>query len=217
MKFCDYIRKAREAAGISQAQAATHAGVTRENYNNFENDRKPLKDEGLISLAPHIGLDPERILYYKASGEYPELFANGKPNLSGPVALPDMVMVPVFTNKVAAGRGLCVQDAEQSIEWYEPVPAKLVRNPKDSVFFEVEGDSMEERLYDGDLVLVDCSLEPQSGHLVVVQVDDHLYVKKLQAKGNQWILHSYNKKYTPIMVEKGFQQCWRVVNIWGKG
>ena len=145
-----------------------------------------------------------------------DLLARKKP-AQGLVALPDIVMIPVVTNKVAAGRGLCMEDTEQAIEWYEPIPAKLVRNPKESVFFEVEGDSMENRLFSGDLVLVDCSLEPQSGHLVVVQVEDRLMVKKLQSKGGYWLLHSYNPKYEPIKVDKGFQQCWRVVNIWGKG
>lgn len=74
MKFEEYIRKSRELAGISQAKAAELAGVTRENYNSFENCRKPLKDEGLVSLAPHIGLNPETILFQKTLFNNPKLF-----------------------------------------------------------------------------------------------------------------------------------------------
>lgn len=48
----------------------------------------------------------------------------------------------------------------------------LVRNPVSTFFFSVEGDSMEgAQIFDDDILVVDKSVRPRHGHVVIAFVD----------------------------------------------
>ena len=54
--FLDKLKEARVEAGFSQAKAAEVAGVSRENYNSFENGKRPLTEERLRLLTLALGI-----------------------------------------------------------------------------------------------------------------------------------------------------------------
>src|SRR5258707_989953 len=61
-------------------------------------------------------------------------------------------------------------------EGYEDEPlnlhAWLVRNPAATFFYRVSGDDLAaEHVRDGSILVVDRSLSPRAGHLVLVEVD----------------------------------------------
>lgn len=75
----------------------------------------------------------------------------------------------------------------------------LVNNPDSTFILKVSGDSMSGAgILPGDMVLVDRSLPPKNGDIVIAQVDGEWTMKFLRKKGESIILFPANEKYKPI-------------------
>lgn len=87
----------------------------------------------------------------------------------------------------------------------------VVKHPASTFFVRVEGDSMEGAgIFSRDVLVVDKSLTPKSGNIVVAAVYGEMVVKRLTAKGNTHVLSSENEQYEPIHVTEN-DDCF----IWG--
>lgn len=87
----------------------------------------------------------------------------------------------------------------------------LVKNPTATFFVRVSGDSMEgARIFDGDVLVVDRSIEPNSGMVVVAAVYGELVVKRLKKTASGLALISENTAYEPILIDDT-EGCF----IWG--
>ncbi len=64
----------------------------------------------------------------------------------------------------------------------------------------VRGDSMEPRIQDGDLLLVDYSREPRPGNIVIALINSEAVVKKYLRQKGRVILRSTNPKYSDIEI-----------------
>ncbi len=77
----------------------------------------------------------------------------------------------------------------------------LIRNPSATFYGRVKGDSMiGAGLNDGDLLIIDKSLEPADGKIAVCFIDGEFTVKRILIKSDVIWLIAENKKYTPIKV-----------------
>lgn len=75
----------------------------------------------------------------------------------------------------------------------------LVNNPDSTFILRVSGDSMSGAgILPGDMVIVDKSLSPKNGDIVVAQVDGEWTMKFLRKRGDGIILIPANEKYRPI-------------------
>lgn len=89
----------------------------------------------------------------------------------------------------------------------------LVKNPASTFFVRVEGDSMEGAgIFSRDILVVDRSIEPKHGSIVLAVVDGGLVVKKWHIENGELFLVSENNAYQPIKVnqEEGCM-LWGVV------
>jgi DNA polymerase V len=87
----------------------------------------------------------------------------------------------------------------------------LIEHPSATFFVRVRGDSMEGvRIFDGDILVVDRSLTPVSGSIVVAAVYGELVVKQLVRRGDGIELVSANDSYEPILVREAED-----VYVWG--
>jgi DNA polymerase V len=87
----------------------------------------------------------------------------------------------------------------------------VVKNPASTFFVRVEGNSMEGvGIYSGDVLVVDKSVDPADGKIVVAAVYGEMVVKSLKKVGEQFILQSENPNYAPIVVNNN-EDCF----IWG--
>ena len=86
---------------------------------------------------------------------------------------------------------------------------ELVHNPASTFFVRVSGDSMAG---DGDLLVVDRSVDPYDGCIAVCYVDGEFTVKRVRLeKGCAWLMPS-NPKYQPIRVDAANDfQIWGIV------
>ena len=73
-------------------------------------------------------------------------------------------------------------DPEDFIPTTLDVRTLLVKRPSATFFMRVRGDSLvAERIHDGDLLVIDRSVEPMEGDIAVVSEDGQLAVRKLEA------------------------------------
>lgn len=89
----------------------------------------------------------------------------------------------------------------------------LVRNPVSTFFFAVEGDSMEgAEIFDGDILVVDKSVRPRHGHIVVAFVDGQRLVKRLFRRAGRVALVAENPNYPTLDIHEGQElEVWGVV------
>jgi len=89
----------------------------------------------------------------------------------------------------------------------------LVKHPSSTFYVYVKGNSMiDSGISDGDLMIIDRSLDPVSGNVVIAVIDGEFTVKRIQKKNNQIFLLPDNKHYSPICISDNMDfQIWGVV------
>ena len=92
----------------------------------------------------------------------------------------------------------------------------MIQNTNATFFFRVQGDSMAGiGLVEGSYLVVDRSIPPRSGHVVVAIVNSEYTVKRLVRLGQVLELHSENPAYAPIVFVEGDElTVWGVVTGW---
>ncbi|MGV1045520.1 LexA family protein [Limnohabitans sp.] len=89
----------------------------------------------------------------------------------------------------------------------------LIRNGDATYILKVRGDSMIDiGIYEGDALLIDRSIEPQHGNIVLAVINSEFTVKRLHRRGGVIKLVPENKRYPTIVVkeEEDFS-IWGVV------
>ena len=102
------------------------------------------------------------------------------------------LLLPFHINKVGAGFPSPATDyVEDDID----LNAHLIKNVPSTFLIRVQGKSMENiKINDGDLLVVDKSLNPKNFSTVIVNVNEELVVKTYLKEKNQSFLTSWSKK-----------------------
>jgi DNA polymerase V len=89
----------------------------------------------------------------------------------------------------------------------------VIKHPAATYFVRATGDSMTGAgIFDGDLLIVDRSLEPVHGRVAIVEIDGQLTVKRLHKLNDRVLLQSENENYPPIELQEGNEALvWGVV------
>jgi DNA polymerase V len=122
-----------------------------------------------------------------------------------------VLRLPLFSNKVAAG---FPSPADDHLEAQLDLNEYLIKNPATTFYVRVEGNSMlGAGIHPDDLLVVDLSLEPRDGNVVIAIVNGEFTVKRLQiAKNKEVSLHPENKNYPVITIKEGMEfRIWGVV------
>lgn len=118
------------------------------------------------------------------------------------------VEVPLYASRPQAG---FPAPGDDQVERILDINDLVVKNPASTFFVRVEGDSMiGAGIFSGDVLVVDRSVDPKDGSIVVAAVNGELLVKRLSRKREQQFLVSENENYEPITVGDG-EECF----IWG--
>ncbi|MBS1138749.1 MAG: umuD [Proteobacteria bacterium] len=118
--------------------------------------------------------------------------------------------LPLGGVKVSAGFPSPAADYEEA---RLDINEYLVRNPVATFFFAVEGDSMQgAEIFDGDILVVDKSVRPRHGHIVVAFVDGERLVKRLYRRNGRVALIAENPSYPALDIrEEQEMVVWGVV------
>ena len=105
--------------------------------------------------------------------------------------------------------------AEDFLEEPLDLQQALIRHPAATFLARVEGDSMlHAGIHSQDLLVIDRSLEPREGHVVVAVLDGELTVKRLTRREGQVFLVSEHPEYAPIEVRPEMDfHVWGVVTF----
>ena len=120
------------------------------------------------------------------------------------------VVRPLFLSGVSSG---FPSPADDYIDRQLDLNEYLIANPAATFFVRVAGDSMiGVGINDDDILIVDRSVEPVSGKIVIAVLDGELTVKKLVKTEESCRLVSENPNYPDILIKKGMElEIWGVV------
>ena len=126
-----------------------------------------------------------------------------------PLTIDDPVLVNAVLVRVPAGFPSPAQDSFEDgrIDLNEV----LIRDVTSTFILRVTGDSMEGiGIYHGDEVLVDRSLTPRHGDVVIAVLDGDFTIKTLHVHPDRVVLHPENPAYPDVEVPS-----LSTLHIWG--
>lgn len=115
---------------------------------------------------------------------------------------------PIVNEDISAG---FPSPAEDFKEIRISLDKELVNNEDATFYARVRGNSMiDANIEDGDLLVIDRSIETRDGKIAVCMVDGEFTVKRLKVEKDCIFLMPENKNYKPIKVVEGIELI-----IWG--
>ncbi|MBR5745065.1 MAG: translesion error-prone DNA polymerase V autoproteolytic subunit [Muribaculaceae bacterium] len=129
------------------------------------------------------------------------------------IHLPDtssQMPLPFAEGGIRAGFPSPAQDyISESID----LNTELIAHPAATFYGRVIGDSMSgEGIEEGDILVIDKSLEPANGDLAVCQVDGEFTLKRLNIQKDRVLLMPSSPNYQPIVVTVENQfMIWGIV------
>ena len=125
-------------------------------------------------------------------------------------AVAKRLYLPLFLSRISAG---FPSPADDYMEGTLSLDEHFVTRPEATFFLRVQGDSMiGAGIHDGDLLIVDKSLEPRHGSIVIAEVHGELTVKRLYRKNGEIALLAENPAYRAIPIcEESQLAVWGVV------
>ena len=120
------------------------------------------------------------------------------------------IRAPLYSHKVAAG---FPSPADDYIDDRLSLDEHLIHNKNATFFVRAKGNSMTGAgIFDGDLLVVDKSLNPSSGDIVIAIMDGDLTVKRYIKQGAKVMLKPENPRFKEIVLQDGQElQVWGVV------
>ena len=116
--------------------------------------------------------------------------------------------LPLYSSRVPAG---FPSPAADHIEKHISLDELFDIRAPHVYLVRIDGDSMQGAgIYSGDLVVVDRSVDPVSGDIVIAALNSEPFCKRLQLRDNAVILLSENPKYPARHVMEGDELV-----IWG--
>ncbi|AAP99804.1 MULTISPECIES: LexA family protein [Prochlorococcus] len=121
---------------------------------------------------------------------------------------PSNLLLPLPSESVTAG---FPSPADNYVEDNIDLNEELIHRPASTFFLRVKGDSMSNAgILDGDLLIVDRSLDAKPGNIVVAILDGAFTLKKLTYRKNIPYLEAANHNYPIIDLRR-----YGAVQIWG--
>ena len=118
--------------------------------------------------------------------------------------------LPFFDIGISAG---FPSPADDFIELTINLNKEFIKNKDTTFFARVKGHSMKDAgIFDGDLLIIDKSLEPQDGKIAICQIDGEFTVKRIKKDKDFYWLVAENEDFKPIKVtsENDFM-IWGIV------
>lgn len=221
------IREAREARGLTQGELAQRAGVTGSAVNQWESGKNIPGQKKQPRLCQILGLDPnvvrqlaieEELKGVPAQASFIPSQAETPPTISAPPAVTGNLRdIPVWAS-VAAGDG----DGEMILT-SEPIDyirrSERTANVPNPWAFHIVGDSMLERLAQGDQVIINPAMPllPMTDCVFIHNAPDGMMyglVKRLlRATGDAWRVRQLNPVKDFDLPRRKWSKAYRIAEI----
>ena len=119
-----------------------------------------------------------------------------------------LMKLPLFVGKVAAG---FPSPADDYVDKNLDLNELLVQKPAATFFVKAQGESMlGAGIHNNDILVVDRSIDPVAGKIVVCALNGELTVKRLTHENSRWQLQAENPNYPDIEIYENLDMV-----IWG--
>jgi DNA polymerase V len=117
---------------------------------------------------------------------------------------------PLYSSKVSAG---FPSPADDNLEKSLDLNSYVVKRPSTTFFVRVNGDSMiNAGIHDNDILVVDRSVKPSHGKVIIAVLDGQMTVKRLYKRSGKVILMPENDLYKSIEINDDTNmEIWGVV------
>lgn len=186
MKTGDLIKKYRQARGMTQSELAEKVGFEdRSTISKIERNQRNVNQEQILRIANVLDVAPADLI----STEGNEPLQNARP-------LPPVLSCDYY-HSVSAGIGMGAEKHGKKYNYWFTSQAQADR----CFAVDVEGDSMEPELHDGDVAIVDTDEEPQNDDIVVMydKADELGYIKRYRMTDNCVMFISLNPAYDTMV------------------
>lgn len=169
----------RKQKGLTMKQLGEIIGVAESTISLYENGKRQPDNTTLKSLADFFNVSTDFLLGRNEIEKFK--------SKSG-------IKIPVL-GRVAAG--IPIDAIEEIIDYEEVTPEMAKRG--NLIGLQIKGHSMEPRICDGDVVIVQCQSYIDDGHIGIVMVNgDEATCKKIKFSNAGMTLISFNPAYEPI-------------------
>ena len=118
------------------------------------------------------------------------------------------LLIPLVKGTVSAG---FPSPAEDYIELGIDLNKYLIKSPISTFFLRVSGNSMNNAgIYNNDLLIIDRSIKPHPGHIVVALLDGEFTLKRLIKEKDNYYLKADKENYPAINLYEYLD-----IHIWG--
>lgn len=201
MDMYEKIKYLRHMHGMSQEELAEKVGYThRSSIGKVESGEVDLPQSKIQAFADALGTTPQELM--------------GFTDALSPLSMDKFIFDDYFplhySSNLSAGTFDELLDAEPDAVVY--VPIKFQGRKKHLLAFKVNGNSMNNVIEDGSIVVVDNTSEEgihfQDGTIVVAYCQGLVTVKRIIDQGDRIILSpdSTNKTHMPITIMKDTEQ-----------
>ena len=120
------------------------------------------------------------------------------------------ISLELYSNPVCAG---FPSPAEDHMDVGLDLNEYIVKHPSATFYIYAKGNSMVDAgICDGDIMVIDRSLEPRSKDVVIAIINGEFTVKRILKKNESIYLNPANKEYCPILVTEDMEfEIWGVV------
>ena len=182
------IKQLRMRNNLSQAELGKIAGVTDKAVSTWEQDQKIPRMGAIEKMALYFGVTKSYIIDGVDDGA-----RDFEPAIPpGFEPLPKMSLVP-RVGAIACGEPIL---AEQNIETYDKIPEDW----RADFTLVCEGDSMEPRVKDGDVVAIRTQPTVENGEIAAVRIDDEATLKHVYHYPDRLVLQPENPAFPPIVL-----------------
>ncbi|MEX6519262.1 LexA family protein [Fusobacterium animalis] len=218
----DRIVSLRNEKNITQSQLAEELNISPSAIGMYEQGRRKPSYELLEEICDYFNVDMDYLMgrsdiknRYQAGLKYDWEDKLKQKNRKQEESNIDMntvingdefVMIPLYSS-ISAGYG------SEEAEFIEMIAIPGLKNPQECFGVIVKGDSMEDKIDSGSIIIVRRDSMIENGQVGAFSYNEKSYVKQKKVYGNTVVLHSYNDKYKDLVVEEAeeFKEYGKVV------
>lgn len=179
-----YLSNRRKELGLTQKEVADLVGVTEATVSRWESGEiANMRRDKIAALSNALKTTPNFIMTGK-----PDSVSEIPPGFS---PLPEMDRLPLI-GRIACGEPIT---AEENVEDIVSVPSAWHAN----FTLICQGDSMEPRIKDGDLVAIRTQPQVENGEIAAVRIDCEATLKHVYLYSDKIVLQPENPNYEPIV------------------
>lgn len=105
----------------------------------------------------------------------------------------DQLSIPLYQSSISAG---FPSPAEDYIDHQISLDKNLIKNHAATFILKVEGNSMiDANIFSGDYIIIDQSIDPQPGDIVLAIVEDEFTIKRLCKENNNLVLRAESSSF----------------------